>query len=167
MGIPDHLTFLWGNLYASQEATIRTGHETMGWFKIGKGVRRGWILPPHLFNFSAELSSVQSLSRVQLFATLWPAAHQASLSISNSQSLLKLTVMPSNFSFSVVPFSSCFQSVPPSESFPRSQFFTSVGQSIGLSASSSSCEMLGWMNHRVESRLSGEIPTNSDMQILL
>ena len=36
MGIPDHLTCLWGNLYVGQEATIRTGHETMGWFKIGK-----------------------------------------------------------------------------------------------------------------------------------
>ena len=54
MGIPDHLTFLWGNLYASQEATIRTGHETMGWFKIGKGVHQGCILSPCLFNLYAE-----------------------------------------------------------------------------------------------------------------
>ena len=135
MEIPAHLTCLLRNLYAGQEAAVRTWRVTTGWFKIGKGVRRGWILSPRLFNFCAEFSSVESLSPVRLFATLWIAAHQASLSITNSQSLLKLMVMPSNISFSVVPFSSCLQSFPPSESFPRSQFFTSVGQSIGLSAS--------------------------------
>ena len=132
MEIPGHLTCLLRNLYAGQEAAVRTWRVTTGWFKIGKGVRRGWILSPRLFNFYAEFSSVESLSPVWLFATLWIAAHQASLSITNSQSLLKLMVMPSNISFSVVPFSSCLQSFPSSESFPRSQFFTSVGQSIGL-----------------------------------
>jgi len=54
MGIPDHLTSLWGNLYVGQEATIRTGHETMGWFKIGKRVHQGCILSPCLFNLYAE-----------------------------------------------------------------------------------------------------------------
>ena len=54
MGVPDHLTCLWGNLYAGQEATIRTGHETMGWFKIGKQVHQGCILSPCLFNLYAE-----------------------------------------------------------------------------------------------------------------
>jgi len=54
MGIPDHLTCLWGNLYVGQEATIRTGHETMGWFKIGKRVHQGCILSPCLFNLYAE-----------------------------------------------------------------------------------------------------------------
>ena len=54
MGIPDHLTCLLKNLYAGQEATLRTGHGTMNWFKIGKGVHQGCILLPCLFNFYAE-----------------------------------------------------------------------------------------------------------------
>ena len=54
MGIPDHLTCLLRNLYAGQEATVRTGHETTDWFQIGKGVRQGCILLPCLFNFYAE-----------------------------------------------------------------------------------------------------------------
>uniref|UniRef100_A0AC11DZK9 Uncharacterized protein n=2 Tax=Ovis aries TaxID=9940 RepID=A0AC11DZK9_SHEEP len=54
MGIPDHLTCLLRNLYAGQEATVRTGHGTTDWFQIGKGVRQGCILSPCLFNFDAE-----------------------------------------------------------------------------------------------------------------
>ena len=54
MGIPDHLTSLLRNLYIDQEATVRTGHGTTDWFKIGKGVRQGCMLSPCLFNFSAE-----------------------------------------------------------------------------------------------------------------
>ena len=54
MGIPDHPTCLLRNLYAGQEATIRTGHGTIDWFQIGKGVRQGCILPPCLFNLYAE-----------------------------------------------------------------------------------------------------------------
>ena len=54
MGIPDHLTCLLGNLYAGQEATIRTGHGTTDWFQIGKGVCQGCILSPCLFNLCAE-----------------------------------------------------------------------------------------------------------------
>ena len=54
MGIPDHLTRLLRNLYAGQEATVRTGHGTTDWFQIGKGVHQGCILSPNLFNFYAE-----------------------------------------------------------------------------------------------------------------
>ena len=54
MGIPDHLTCLLRNLYAGQEATVRTGHETTDWFQTGKGVRQGSILSPCLFNLYAE-----------------------------------------------------------------------------------------------------------------
>ena len=54
MGMPDHLICLLGNLYAGQEATVRTGHGTTEWFQIGKGVRQGCILSPCLFNFYAE-----------------------------------------------------------------------------------------------------------------
>ena len=54
MGIPDHFTCLLKNLYADQEGTVRTGHRTMDWFKIGKGVCQGCILSPCLFNFYPE-----------------------------------------------------------------------------------------------------------------
>ena len=54
MGIPEHLICLLRNLYACQEATVRTGHGTTDWFQIGKGVRQSCILSPGLFNFYAE-----------------------------------------------------------------------------------------------------------------
>ena len=72
MGIPDHLTSLLRNLYAGQEATVRTRQETMDWFKIGKGVHQDCILSPCLFNFYAEyimrnagLDETQAGSRLQ------------------------------------------------------------------------------------------------------
>ena len=54
MGIPEHLTCLLRNLYAGQEATVRSGHGTTDWFQIGKGIRQGCILSPCLFNLYAE-----------------------------------------------------------------------------------------------------------------
>ena len=90
-------------------------------------------------------SSVQSLSRVQLFATPWITACQASLSITNSG--VHSDSQPSSqwyhlaISSSVVPFSSCPQSLQASESFPVSQLFSWVGQSIGVSASTSPLPM--------------------------
>ena len=54
MEIPDHLTYLLRNLYAGQEATVRTGHETIDWFQIGKGVCQACVLSPCLFNLNAE-----------------------------------------------------------------------------------------------------------------
>ena len=70
MGIPDHLTCLLRNLYAGQEATVRTGHGTTDWFNLGKGVRQGRILPSSLFNLhaeyimrNAELDESQALAR--------------------------------------------------------------------------------------------------------
>ena len=54
LGIPDHLTCLLRNLYTGQEATVRTGHGTMDWFKIGKGIQQGCILSPCLFNLYAQ-----------------------------------------------------------------------------------------------------------------
>ena len=91
--------------------------------------------------YSASVQFSQLLSRVQLFATPWTTARQASLSITNSRSLLKLmsigSVMPSNHLISVVPFSSCLQSFPASGAFQMSQLFASGGQSIVVSASTS------------------------------
>ena len=54
MATPNHLTFLLRNLYAGQEATVRTGHGTTDWFQIGKGVDQDYILSPCLFNLYAE-----------------------------------------------------------------------------------------------------------------
>ena len=54
MGIPDHVNCLLRNLYAGQEATVRTGHGRTDWFQVGKGVRQGCILSPCLFNFYAQ-----------------------------------------------------------------------------------------------------------------
>ena len=88
-----------------------------------------------------QFSSVQSLSCVWLFVTPWTAAHQASLSITNSWSLFKPMYIESVYhptiSSSVIPFSSCLQSFPSSGSFQMSQFLTSGGPSIGVSASTS------------------------------
>ena len=88
--------------------------------------------------YNGIFSSVQSLRRVQLFVTPRTEIYQASLSIINSQSLLRLisieSVMPSNHLILCYPFSPCLQSFPASGSFPMSQFFASGGESIGVSA---------------------------------
>ena len=92
----------------------------------------------YCWNFSA---SVQSLSRVWLFVTPWIAACQASRSVTNSWSSPKLIPLSQwchpAISSSVVPFSSCSQSLPASESFPISHLFAWSGQSTGVSASAS------------------------------
>ena len=90
---------------------------------------------------TSPFSSVQLLNHVQLFATPWTAARQASLSITSSWSLPKLmsieSVMPSNHLILCCPFSSHLQSFPESGSFQMSQFFALGSQSIGVSASES------------------------------
>ena len=109
---------------------------------------------PSFLNFT-PVSSVQLLSRIQLFVIPWTAACQASLSITNFQSLLKLRPLSQwcqpTISSSVVPFSSCLQSFSVSGSFQMRQFFASGGQSIRVSASASILLMyiedwfpLGW-----------------------
>ena len=90
---------------------------------------------------TVQFSSVQLLSPVQLFASPWTAAHEASLSFTISRSLLKLMsielVCHPTISSSVALFSACPQSFPASGSFPVSWLFASTGQSIGASASAS------------------------------
>ena len=92
-----------------------------------------------------SVSLVQSLSRVWLFVTPWTAAHQASLSITNSQSLLKLmsaeSMMSSNHLILFCPLVPLPKSLPASESFPMSQLFALGGQSIGVSSSASVLQM--------------------------
>src|SRR5574341_403286 len=70
MGIPDHLTCLLRNLYAGQEATVRTGHGTTYWFQIGKGVRQGCLLSPCLFNLYAEYNTLMAESEEELKSLL-------------------------------------------------------------------------------------------------
>ena len=67
MGIPDHLICLLRNLYAGQEAKVRTGHGITDWFQIGKGVRQGCILSPDLFNFSNTTVQKHQFFGAQLF----------------------------------------------------------------------------------------------------
>ena len=92
----------------------------------------------HLILIINQIRSDQSLSHVRLFATPWIAARQATLSITNSRSSLRLTsiesVMPSSYLILCRPFFSCPQSLPASESFPMNQLFTWGGQSTGVSA---------------------------------
>ena len=96
------------------------------------------LLSNTLSRFCLSVSSVQSLSHVQLFVMPWIAALQVSLSFTISQGLLKLmsieSVMPSNHLILCHTLSSCLQYLPVSGSFPVSQFFTSGDQSIGVSA---------------------------------
>ena len=132
------------------------------WVATTKSTVNKWVSEP-LYQMLAKYQmlsvsmtqSIQSLSRVWLFVTPWTAACHTSLSITISRSLLTLmsidSVMPSNLSSSVIPFSSCLQSFPASGSFPMSQSFTSGGQSIGASASAAVLPMniqdqflLGW-----------------------
>ena len=85
-----------------------------------------------------KVNSVPLLSRVWLFATPWTAAHQASLSITNSSKLMSIELMmPSNKLILCHPLSSCLKSFPTSGSFQMNQLFSSGGQSIGASASAS------------------------------
>ena len=103
---------------------------------------------PSLWICFRFFGSVQLPSHVWLFATPWTAARQASPSITNSQSLLKLMsielVMPPNHLVLCRPFSSWHQSFPASGSFPVSQFFRSGGQSIGASASVLPMNIQNW-----------------------
>ena len=102
---------------------------------------------------NSQFSSVQLLSRVQLFATPWTAACQASLSSTNSRSWPSSRWCYKNTSSSDVPFSSCLQSFQALDSFPISQFFTSGGQSTGALFSfsiSSSKEYSGLISFRID-----------------
>ena len=122
------------------------------------------------------ISLVQSLSYFRLFATPWTAACQASLSITNSQSLLKLmsiqSVIPANHLILCHPPSSCLQSFPASGSFPMSQFFTSGGQSTRVSAFASVLPVniqdwfpLGWTGWiSLQSKVLSRVFSNTTVQ---
>ena len=131
---------------------------------------------PSLWICFRFFGSVQLPSHVWLFATPWTAARQASPSITNSQSLLKLMsielVMPPNHLVLCRPFSSWHQSFPASGSFPVSQLFTSGGQSIGVSAQASVLPMniqewfpvglIGWIS--LQSKVHSRVFSNTTVQ---
>ena len=153
--IPDHLTCLLRNLYAGQEATVRTEHGTTDWFQIRKGVNQGCILSPCLFNLYAEFSSAQSFSHVRLFVIPWTAARQASLSITVSR--VYTNSCPSQLLSSPSP---------PAFNLSHIRVFSNESVlHIRWPKYSTSHEMLGWMKHKLESRLLAEISIASDMQM--
>ena len=143
MGIPDHLTYFLRNLYAGQEATVRTGHGTTDWFQIGKGVHPCCILSPCLFNLYAEYIMRQSTSwgregnGIPLqYSCLenpmdgeawWAAVH----GVAKSRKWL------SDFTFTF--------------------HFNALEKEMATT--------LGWKKHKLESRLPGEISITSDMQM--
>ena len=126
--------------------------------ELANATNKTFIQGKQLLNIycSVQFTSVQSLSRVRLFATPWIAARQASLSITNSQSSPRLasikSVMPSSHLILCLPLLLCPQSLPALKSFPMSQFFAWGGQSTGVSASTpkksqgwSPSEWTGWI----------------------
>ena len=153
MGIPAHLFCLLRNLYARQEATIRTRHGTTDQFQIGKRVCQSCILSPCLFKLNAEyimrnseldevqVSSVQLLSHVQLFVMPWSVARQASLSITNFRSLLKLMSIKSGMPSTHLIL--CHPLLLPPSIFPSIRAFSNKSAlrirwpNIGVSSSAS------------------------------
>ena len=99
MGIPDHLTCLLRNLYAGQEATIRTGHGTTDWFQIGKGVHQGCILSSCLFNLYAYLTYLAYKHKLE-------SRFPGEISITSDMHLfLSMPVLVSSFNLYIEPTS--------------------------------------------------------------
>ena len=153
-GILDHITCFLRNMYAGQEATVRTGHATTDCFQTGKGVRQGCTLSPCLFNFCAEWSEVKLLSRVRLFATLWTVAYQTP----------PFTEFSRQEYWSGLPFPSPAD-LPEPGIEPRSPALQADALPSEPPGESTFCKMPGWMKHKLESRLLGEISITLDMQM--
>ena len=166
------LPAFWETCMQVRKQELEPDMEQCTGFKLGKEyIKSVYCHPAYV---TCTQSSHCSVARSCLTVTPWTAAHQASLSFTISQSLLKLmyieSMMPSTISSLVIPFSSCLQSVPTSGPFPVSQLFISGGQVLELQLQHQSfqwisCEMSAWMKHKLESRLPGEISITSDMQM--
>ena len=151
MEIPGHLTCLLRNLYVVQEATVRTGHGTTDWFKIGKGACQGCILSPCLFNLYAE--SVQFSSVTQSCPTPCDPMDHSTLGLSvhhHSQNLLKPisieSVMASSHLILCHPLLLPPSIFPSTGSFQMSQLFASAGQSSRVSASTTVLPIQDWFS---------------------
>ena len=135
--------FSWWNIKQVWQLRLRMEEEALGYFRRQEKIRHREFVLTHNLSFKVPLSgshgylSDQSLSGVRLFATPWITARQASLSITNSQSSLRLTsiesVMPSSHLVLCRPLL-LLPPIPPSISLPMSQLFTWGGQSTGVSA---------------------------------
>ena len=150
MGIPDYITFLLRNLYAGQEATVRTRHGKMDWFQIEKGVSQGSILLLCLLN----LYAVWWWWLCPTIVTPWTVAWQTSLSMGFSrQEYWSELLFPSPGDLpnpGIEPGSPALQA----DSLPTEVW------------GKTSWKMLGCMKHKLESRLLGEISVTSDMQMI-
>ena len=152
MRIPDHLTCLGRNLYTGQEEIVRTGHRTMAWFKIREGVCQGYVLSPCLCNFNAECVCVCVCVCVYSVVSdsLWSHGLYATRLLCPWDFPGKNTGVGCHFLLQ-------------GTSWPRDQtwVFHITGRCFTLwatrEAQSASYEMTGWMNHKLESRLPGEL----------
>ena len=147
MGIPDHHNCLLRNLYAGQEATVRTGHGTMDWFQIGKGARQVCILSPC---FSSVISVAQSCPTLcdpmDCSMPGFPICHQLQELAQTHVHRVSNAIQQSH------PLSSPF---PPAFNHPT--YLTYM--------QSTSCKMLGWMKHKLESRYLGDKSITLYMQM--
>ena len=157
-------------MYLDFDGVFREGYEILKKITIRYTSNEWMLLFKNSVQFSSDAQSCLTL------ATQWTAARQASLSITNSRNLLKFmpieSVMPSNYLILYCPFSFHFQSFPASGSFQMSQFFTSGGQSIGVSTSISVLPMniqdwfpLGWTGwHSFQSKGLSRVFSNTTVQ---
>ena len=148
MGILDNLTCSLRNLYAGQEATVKTGHGIIDWFQIWKGIRQGCILSPCLFNLYAE----------------WVKVAQSCLTLCDPMAYTVHGILQVRILEWIAFHFSRGSSQPRNwtqVSRTAGRFFTSW---TTREAQSTSLEMLDWMKYKLESRLLGDISITSDMQ---
>ena len=180
MGISDNLTCLLRNLYTGQQATVRTGHGTTDWFQTGKGVRQGCILSPCLFNFYAEhIMRNVGLDETQAGISI---SRRTSISVSIDNAKPLTTFITTNWGKFLKRWE--YQTILPAswdlyegqEATVRTGHGTPDWFKIEKGVfkaeycdptyltymQNTSCKMLGWMNHKQESRLPGEMSTTSD-----
>ena len=156
MGIPDHLTCLLRNLYAGQEATVRTGHGTKDWFQIWKGVCQDCILSLCLFNLYAEY--IRASLVAQMVKHLSAMQETWVQSLGWEDPLEKEMAAHSSILAWKIPWTmepGRLHGVSKSQKRLRFPFPFQC----------TSCKILGWMKHKLEPRLLGEISITSDMQI--
>ena len=156
MGIPDHLTCLLRNLYAGQEATVRTGHGPKDWFQIWKGVCQDCILSLCLFNLYAEY--IRASLVAQMVKHLSAMQETWVQSLGWEDPLEKEMAAHSSILAWKIPWTmepGRLHGVSKSQKRLRFPF----------PFQSTSCKILGWMKHKLEPRLLGEISITSDMQI--
>ena len=157
MGIPDHLTCLLIYLYADQEATVRTRHQQTGSQLVKEYVKAVYCHPAYL-TYMQSVCMLSPFSRVQLFVTPWTVACQSPLSMGILQArILEWISMPSSRGSSWPGDQTCISCL---------LHWQVASLWLEPSMQSTSCEILGWMTHELESRLLGEISTTSDIQMI-